>query len=66
MNVKQLIYELSQLDPTFIVVRPGYEGGVEEIHYFRATHVDLNVNPQWYFGPHEENADSLIGAVLLS
>jgi hypothetical protein len=49
-----------------MVTRPGYEGGIEEIHYFRQINLDLNVHRAWYYGPHEENADSPTAAVLLS
>ena len=67
MNIKQLIYELQQFDPKLMVIRPGYEGGLEEIAYFRQINIDLNVNKgAWYLGPHEENENGTTGAVLLS
>ena len=36
MKVKELIELLSQLDPELMVVRSGYEGGVDEMDKFLA------------------------------
>ena len=66
MNVKQLIYELQQLDPSLMITRPSYEGGLEEIAYFRQINLDLNVHKAWYYGPHEENEHGTAKAVLLT
>ena len=66
MTVQELITQLQQLDPSLMVTRPGYEGGIEEIHYFRQINLDLKVHRAWYYGPHEENENGTTGAVLLS
>ena len=54
MNVGQLIEQLRELDPTMMVVRAGYEGGVTEVDSVNAIEVLLNVNEEWYYGEHEE------------
>jgi hypothetical protein len=68
MKVKELIETLSQLDPELMVVRSGYEGGVNEIKKYKLCDIELNVNDEWYYGKHEvlsnkdkpENKDSTI------
>ena len=53
MKVKELIELLSQLDPELMVVRSGYEGGVNEIKKYKLCDIELNVNDEWYYGKHE-------------
>ena len=53
MKVKELIEALSQLDPELMVVRSGYEGGVNEIKKIKIYDIELNVNTEWYYGKHE-------------
>ena len=68
MKVKELIELLSQLDPELMVVRSGYEGGVDEIKKIKIYDIELNVNTEWYYGKHEvlqkgdepQNKDSTI------
>ena len=68
MKVKELIEKLSQLDPELMVVRSGYEGGVNEIKKYKLCNIELNVNDEWYYGKHEmlakgeepQNKDSTI------
>ena len=57
MNVKELIEELSQLDPELMVVIRGYEGGVKEVSHYELCNVALNVNKEWYYGNHETLTD---------
>lgn len=58
MKVKELIEQLSTLNPELHVFVPGYEGGfndagpVSAVKYFA-----LNVNKEWYYGAHEELSD---------
>ena len=40
-----------------MVVRPGYEGGLTEIHNLDIRHVALNYHGEWYYGEHEEMDD---------
>lgn len=54
MKVKDLIAQLQTLDPEMLVLAPGYEGGLKEVEHVRVTEVALNVNTEWYYGPHEE------------
>lgn len=53
MKVKEMIEQLSKLDPDLKVFVNGYEGG----HcYAGVGGVDtfyLNVNTAWYYGPHD-------------
>ncbi len=53
MTVKKLIEKLSELDPELHVFVHGYEGG---FHYAKMSNVQdiyLNVNDEWYYGPHD-------------
>lgn len=54
MNVKELIAQLSELDPESMVVVRGYEGGVNEAVDAMEVVVALNVNTAWYYGKHEK------------
>jgi hypothetical protein len=53
MKVKELIEQLSKLNPEVIVVKAGYEGGVTEITGTGDCTIALDVNKEWYYGPHE-------------
>jgi hypothetical protein len=53
MKVKELIEQLSNLDPEVRVVKAGYEGGVTEVTGTGQCTIALNVNKEWYYGPHE-------------
>ena len=60
MTVKQLIEKLSTIeDQEVIVMAPGYEGGVRDIedNTLAIIHVALDVNTEWYYGPHERVDD---------
>ena len=53
MTVKELIEQLTGLDPELHVFVAGYEGG---FHYAKMSNVQdiyLNVNPEWFYGPHD-------------
>jgi hypothetical protein len=53
MTVKELIDQLSELDPELHVFVAGYEGG---FHYAKMSNIQdiyLNVNPEWFYGPHD-------------
>lgn len=54
MNVGELIDQLQQLPKETMVVRSGYEGGVNEVKEVRECTIALNVNTDWYYGKHEE------------
>lgn len=54
MKIKDLILELSKYDPEDRVCLNGYEGGVYCPNKIVYTLVALDVNEQWYYGPHEE------------
>jgi hypothetical protein len=59
MKVKELIAELSKLDPELMIVKSGYEGGMAEVTGSGLCRVRLNVNKEWYYGPHELLPDTL-------
>jgi hypothetical protein len=55
MTAKELIEQLQQLDQNLRVFTNGYEGGLEDAEVSgRIVHVALNVNTDWYYGPHQE------------
>jgi hypothetical protein len=54
MKVKELIEALKQHDQDLMVIRSGYEGGVEEITSTEVGPIALNVNTSWYYGKHEQ------------
>ena len=58
MKVKELIEKLSQLDPELMVVRSGYEGGVDEVSDYGLCNIWLNANDEWYYGKHETLYDN--------
>lgn len=55
MTVKELIEKLQSLDPELHVLVHGYEGG---FHFAdlpgEETIFCLDVNSEWYYGPHEK------------
>ena len=53
MNVKQLIKKLQEYDPKLPVISSGYEGGYLDIDTVLKQKIALNVNTEWYYGPHE-------------
>jgi len=53
MKIKDLILELQKHDPEMQVVRSGYEGGVDFVANVRCHELALNVNEDWWYGPHE-------------
>ena len=66
MNVKELIEKLKQYDPETMVIRSGYEGGCGEVTEVEETTIVLNVNAEWYYGPHEESSEGDTKAVYIS
>jgi len=54
MTAKELIEVLQALDPETRIFTKGYEGGLEDVGIKGpATDIALNVNAQWWYGPHE-------------
>jgi len=53
MTVKELIEKLKTLDPELYVFVPGYEGGFHYAGFSDIKNICLNVNEEWYYGPHE-------------
>ena len=54
MTVRELIEKLIELPPHIRVLKPGYEGGYEDIEVGEVSTYAEDVNTSWYFGPHEE------------
>lgn len=59
MTVKELIEQLSTLDPEHAVFVPGYEDGFRYVSPSDVKEFCLNVNTEWYYGPHvyKDNID---------
>lgn len=53
MTVKELIEQLSELDPELHVFVHGYEGGFHYADISEPKDISLNWNTEWYYGPHE-------------
>ena len=54
MKIKDLILELNKHDPDTQVCLTGYEGGVYNPTKVLEVTVALDVNDEWYYGPHEQ------------
>jgi hypothetical protein len=54
MTVKELIEQLSELDPELHVFTSGYEGGYHYVSLSEPDKFCLNVNTEWYYGPHDK------------
>lgn len=53
MKVSELIKLLQEAPQDLQVMISGYEGGLDDITRAVVDYVDLNVNIEWYYGPHE-------------
>ena len=53
MIVKELLELLKDHDPDSLVLIPGYEDGYRTLTEIRPVLAELNVNNEWYYGPHE-------------
>lgn len=53
MTIQDLIDKLQQFDPALKVVLTGYEGGCYFLYNARQVNIALDVNTDWYYGPHE-------------
>lgn len=56
MTVQELIECLQNYDPRLRVCTHGYEGGYCDTRKegIRAIRIALNVNSEWYYGPHDD------------
>lgn len=54
MTVKELIEKLSELDSELHVFVKGYEGGFHYANTSEVRDICLNVNTEWYYGPHDD------------
>lgn len=64
-TVRELINKLQAMPQEAVVLVDGYEGGLSDIGAIKTTLVDLNVNKEDYYGPHEESSSGSTNAVLL-
>lgn len=53
MKVSDLIELLKRQPPDLRVILKGYENGYADISGLRERSIKLDVNPQWWNGPHE-------------
>jgi hypothetical protein len=65
MTVAELIEQLKQLPPESMVVRSGYEGGLTEVATVDIRTIRLDVNTEWWYGPHEEDKFGDVKAVFI-
>jgi hypothetical protein len=65
MKVKELIKKLSELPQDMEVFVDGYEGGYSDIEVSNPKGIALNVNKEDYLGPHEDDENSSLLAVIL-
>jgi hypothetical protein len=68
MTVYELIELLQDYPGGMRVVVAGYEGGFNDLANVKIIELKLNVNEEWYYGPHERPDDDAKGdemAVLL-
>lgn len=66
MTNKKLIEELQKYPEDMLVMKAGYEGGYKDIGLpIEKENILLNVNTEWYYGPHEDgkNVSDKIGRV---
>ena len=54
MNVSELIELLKIYPADMRVCVKGYEGGLCDVNGASVRDIQLNVNKEWYYGPHEE------------
>lgn len=54
-TIALLIAELSIYPQDMRVMVRGYEGGYSDCPAPITKRVDLNVNAEWYYGPHEDS-----------
>lgn len=69
MKVKELIEKLQSMDPEEPVIKSGYEGGMVDVTNVGYCHIELNVNSEWWQGPHEliyEDHPKGVRAVFIS
>lgn len=69
MTVRELIEKLHEFDPEAMVVKSGYEGGLNEITDVFTRGIRLNVNDEWYYGDHsacEDGEDADVIAVFFN
>jgi hypothetical protein len=61
MTVRELIELLQIYRGDMRVVVSGYEGGYNDIATVNVIELNLNVNEEWYNGPHERPDDNAKG-----
>jgi hypothetical protein len=61
MTVNELIEWLQAYPSNLRVVVSGYEGGFNDISKAELIELNLNVNDEWYYGPHERPDDDAKG-----
>lgn len=60
MKVKDLIEELKKYPDDMPVMKAGYEGGYKDVFIpVEKDNILLNVNTEWYYGPHESEDSEL-------
>jgi hypothetical protein len=65
MTKAELIEALSPFPDDTMIVIPGYEGGRKEVEWTEEIKLKLNVNTEWYYGPHEEDTRGDTNAIYI-
>ena len=65
MTVAELITMLQTVDPSRPVCLHGYEGGYADVGYLEGIRLMPNVNKEWYYGPHEIDAEGTMEAIVI-
>ena len=54
MKVKELIDELRKYPADMRIILCGYEEGYVDLQIIKLTEIELNVNKESYYGPHDD------------
>ncbi len=65
MKVYELIEELKKYPPEMRIVALGYEGGCDNITGTVKTVVEFDVNPEEWYGRHDDKNDPAVGKKIL-
>ena len=60
MTVRDLIRQLTELDPDLRVFTQGYESGYDDPRISEEKSIALNVHSDWYYGKHEDATKDIL------
>lgn len=65
MTVKELIKALKKCDPEKMVVSSELHGGFSKLKNVEKIQLNLDVNPEKYYGPHQEDKNGECHAIYI-